>query len=94
MTRVAFESLKLLAEINPEAVRWTYCDDAIIGVAKRKDTPVLVYEREKLLMCFMGMGMNEQQADEWVSFNIDGAWLGENTPLMSDFSESSPKTEQ
>jgi hypothetical protein len=58
-------------------------DTAIVGVAERIGmTPVVVYDRAKLVQAFEAMGMNEEEADEWVSFNVEGAYVGERTPLI------------
>lgn len=57
------------------------CDDAVIGCIMRcGQVPIVVYDRAKLVECFVGQGMSDEEADEWVAFNIEGAWLGEGTP--------------
>jgi hypothetical protein len=30
----------------------------------------------------MDDGMTEEEAHEWVSFNIEGAWVGKGTPAV------------
>jgi hypothetical protein len=58
-------------------------DVAIVGLAERLNFgPVVVYDRNKLHGAFMGMGMDEDEAHEWISFNIEGAYIGEATPLI------------
>lgn len=58
-------------------------DAAIVGVAERLGFgPVVVYDRAKLVKCFMDDGMDDEGAEEWISFNIEGAYLGEATPLL------------
>lgn len=58
-------------------------DVAIVGVAQRIGFgPVVVYDRAKLVQVFVQQGMSEEDADEWVSFNVEGAFMGEGTPLI------------
>lgn len=58
-------------------------DVAIVGLAERLGFgPVVVYDRAKLHSAFMRMGMDEDEAHEWISFNIEGAYLGKETPLI------------
>lgn len=58
-------------------------DHAIVGIAQRINFgPVVVYDRQKLVEAFMAEGMDEEEADEWVSFNVEGAYVGERTPLI------------
>ena len=54
---------------------WTDCDEAIVGIATKRDSysqPLVVYDRDKLVENFMKKdGMTFDEAEEWVSFNID-----------------------
>lgn len=61
-------------------------DKAIVGVAHFKEQgPVVVYDREKLVAQFVeGDGMDQDEADEWVSFNVEGAYVGERTPIIME----------
>lgn len=58
-------------------------DDAIIGVASRLGAPdVFAYDVEKVLMILMERdGMTREDAFEFFSFNIEGADVGETTPI-------------
>ena len=71
-----------IGETFGEVMLWDGCDDALIGVGHRcgKD-PVAVYHRDRLVDIFAN-GMSLQEADEWVSVNIEGAWHGERTPMV------------
>ena len=65
-------------------------EQAIIGIAHRcGQIPLLVYSREKLEQHFVEQGMTFEEASEWISFNIEGAWLGEGTPII--LGEMSPE---
>jgi len=71
-----------LAESNPDAIIWDGFDDAIIGVAMLPGRPqVAVYSRRKLIESLVGLGSSREEAEEHVSHNIEGSWLGENTPV-------------
>jgi hypothetical protein len=64
--------------VDPEAVLWNECDDAIIGVSEGK----VVYGRNALIAVFVAQGMTEEDAEDWVGYNIEGAYVGEYTPLI------------
>lgn len=71
-----------LAEDNPEAVLWDGCDEALVGMGYRCGKRMLaVYDYDLLVKVFVDQGMSEEEAGEWVEFNIVGAWVGENTPI-------------
>ena len=80
MTRheIAEEFGEELLFIDPENL-----DRCIIGVATRCGMPpVTVYDRDQLILAFMEDGMTEEEASEYISFNIEGAYVGEATPLV------------
>ena len=59
-------------------------DNALIGVAYDKTTSVsrLVYSRSKCLDILMERdGMNFEEAEEFFDFNVEGAYVGEKTPI-------------
>ena len=61
-------------------------DNAIIGVA----TPwiggsrpeVLVYDADTIAENLIKEGMTFEEAQEYISFNIEGAYVGEDTPII------------
>lgn len=65
-------------EINPEAILWDDLDDAIIGISI--DNRV-VYGLNKMMLLFQTMGMSEDEAMEWIDYNILSAYVGEYTPI-------------
>jgi hypothetical protein len=85
-----------LEEHNPEAILWDNCDSALLGTAriKRDDvwTIVAMYSYELLILHFMGEFNNseetvserqlEEEAMEWVDYNIVGAYVGPHTPMI------------
>jgi hypothetical protein len=63
--------------------KWSGCNEAIIGLGHRCgcDT-VIVYDYNKLVNVFIQQGMDKQESIEWIDFNILGAWIGEDTPIV------------
>jgi len=59
-------------------------DDAIIGVGYRcGQPPVVVYAVERVIEILMTRdGMSNDEAIEFFEFNIEGAWMGNTTPLF------------
>ncbi len=73
-----------LSETYPDVLLMTDLDEAIIGVSQRLNEPVLaVYDWEKIIHILMQRDdMDLDQAVEYTEFNIIGAWVGENTPIV------------
>ena len=67
-----------VADMNPEAVLWDGLDDAIIGISIDNRT---VYGLNKMILLFQEQGMSEEEAMEWIDFNIISAYVGEYTPI-------------
>ena len=63
--------------------KWTGCDEAIVGLGHRCgcDT-VVVYDYDKLVDVFIQQCMEDEESIEWIDFNILGAWIGEDTPIV------------
>ena len=62
-------------------------NSAIIGLVylPKEGTSVAVYDRQRLVEWFMRENeWDVETADEWVSFNCEGAYLGPGTPLYCD----------
>lgn len=59
-------------------------DEALIGFSQRINEPLLaVYSWEKMMnLCVKRDGMTEDEADEYISYNCIGAWVGEQTPII------------
>jgi hypothetical protein len=64
--------------MNPEAILWDGLDDAIIGISIDNRT---VYGLNKMILLFQEQGMSEEEAMEWIDFNIISAYVGEYTPI-------------
>jgi hypothetical protein len=67
--------------------QWDGLDDAILGQASvwkgNKRVEVLVYDADLIIKVFMDRdGMSEEEANEYIVFNIEGAYIGEDTPVL------------
>ena len=59
-------------------------DEALIGTAYRIDFgEVLVYDFDKCVDIFMDINdWTEEEAIDWVEYNVVGAYVGEDTPIF------------
>jgi hypothetical protein len=79
-----FEGVRLMKEMcseaNPEALFADELDESIIGI----DTKGRVtYSVSKIIQTLINRdGMTEEEAREFFDFNIDGAYVGEYTPIF------------
>lgn len=72
-----------LEELNPDALFMDGLDEALLGYASQQFQRFLpVYSYRKILEILMKEGASYEEASEHFSFNIEGAWVGENTPWI------------
>ena len=61
-------------------------DNAMVGIAFvwRNNTQVAVYVYDAEIICnnLMDQGMTEEEAREYVGYNIEGAYVGDDTPII------------
>jgi hypothetical protein len=56
-------------------------DDAIVGVVTGfGQEPAVLYNRDMVLEVFVRQGMTIEDAEEYFSFNTEGAYVGPHTP--------------
>lgn len=55
--------------------------DAFIGVAYRMGRQIAVYDRARCIEVLIADGMAPDEAEDYFSFNTEGAWVGEGTPI-------------
>jgi len=68
---------------DDEALFFDGFDDAIIGLGSQQYRgPFVVYDREKCIGILVGQGMTREEAEEYFSFNTEGAWVGDRTPII------------
>lgn len=62
-------------------------EEAFLGYATQFNTTFAVYDREKCID-ILSREMSYDEAVEYFEFNVQGAYVGENTPaFLSNFSE-------
>lgn len=65
------------------ALSMTGFADCVLGLGERCGQPmVLVYDRDRIHAKLMVDGMSEEDAHEYIDFNITGAWVGDSTPIV------------
>ena len=57
-------------------------EEAILGVGHQFNTAMVVYDRDRVISVLEGWGMTNEEAWEYFFFNVQGAWVGPNTPLF------------
>ena len=72
------------SEVNPDAVTFDGFCDCVVGYASQfNKPPVVVYDYEMMLEQLMREdGMDYSDAYEYLSFNVEGLWAGEFTPMI------------
>jgi hypothetical protein len=69
--------------VDPDIVLFDGLDAAIIGTFTRcGQPPVIAYSYESCVECFMYQGMSREEAEEWMSYNVEGGWVGDRTPAV------------
>lgn len=53
-------------------------DDAIIGITTNG---IVAYSYKKCIKILVNQGMELDEAVEYFEYNVDGAYVGENTPI-------------
>ena len=76
--------LQMLQETNPDALTIDGHDSALIGIGGQFGKCLAVYDRAKIIDNLLAMGMTAEEATEYCAYNIDGAWVGDNTPIIID----------
>jgi len=83
MTLLTEQIKNELAGINPEMLFADGFDDAYIGYAVQFNSALAVYDHEKCIQVLvLRDGMTPEEAEEFMSYSVTGAWVGENTPLF------------
>ena len=84
------EKFEELAALNPEALLVDGLNEAVIGFGHQfSNAPVAIYDYDKCIEIYMrDNGWDYDEAMDWMSFNVIGAWMGEGTPIfMTKFEE-------
>jgi hypothetical protein len=80
-------TLEALAELNPDALTADGLEAALVGYTVNHHHPIVaVYNIDKCIEVLVERdGMTPEEADEFLSFNTLGAYVGENGPLYVRF---------
>ena len=78
------EKFEELAALNPEALLVDGLNEAVIGFGHQfSNAPVAIYDYDKCIEIYMrDNGWDYDEAMDWMSFNVIGAWMGEGTPIF------------
>lgn len=78
----AFE--EALDEKGETAFHYIGLEAALLGEVERNGMPaVLCYSRERIVVILMERdGMTRKDAEEFIEYNIEGASIGERTPVL------------
>ena len=58
-------------------------DAAIIGTTNSWTAVTkVIYDGEKLVEMLLECGMTDDEAMEYIAYNMDGAYMGEGTPII------------
>ena len=57
-------------------------EPAFLGIARQFGKPFAVYDREQCISTLIDGDMTPEEAEEYFSVNVEGAWMGENTPAF------------
>jgi len=79
-----FELNEHLADLYSEAITFDGLEEAIIGYGHQFYNPVAIYDYQKIMNLLVNQGMTDEEAVEYFNFNIQGAYLGDNTPIILD----------
>lgn len=59
-------------------------EDAFVGIATQFNRTFAVYDRAKCID-ILAKDMSHNEAEEYFQFNVEGAYVGENTPAFICF---------
>ena len=65
-------------------LKWDGFDSAIMGVGERNNTDsMIVYDYDKMINILVTRdSMTHEEAEEYLDFNVIGAWIGDTTPII------------
>ncbi len=78
------EIVDRLMEANEQALLADGFEDALVGIVEHFNRSIALYDKGKCLEILMKRdGMNFETATEFFEFNVQGAYVGENTPAFA-----------
>jgi len=85
MTTNSDAILERLSAANPEARLLDGMEDALVGIGGPFNKVLAIYDRAVLVVILRHGGLTEEEADEYINFNVSGAYVGEHTPIIAEF---------
>jgi hypothetical protein len=77
------EEAHILLQERDESVMFAdSLEEAFIGIGYQFNDPIAIYSKSKAIQCFIGEGMDEEQAYEYFDYNVAGAYVGGATPIF------------
>jgi len=72
-----------ISEEYPDLMTADGFDEAVVGVVERIGMTAICYDKDKIIEILIKEGdMTYEEALEYFYFNIQGAWVGEHTPVF------------
>ena len=69
-----------IQELSPESILWDGFDEALVGL--QEESEKAVYDTQKMVSILRNRDdMTEEEALEYLSFNVFTAYVGERTPI-------------
>ena len=72
---------ELADNLDEPLLRADGLDDACVGYVTIDDVTVLCYSVDECIEIFVNQGMSWEDAREHFEFNVEGAYVGQRTPL-------------
>ena len=81
--KISTERWEELMEIYDGCLMADGFEEALIGFGTRFNNPVTVYDLNKCIDVLVDRdGMSQEEAMEYMDFNVLGAYVGEETPIF------------
>ena len=57
-------------------------EEALLGLGTQGDRLLLIYDLAAVRRVLVAQGCAEDEVDEYIAFNVTGAWMGPGTPVF------------
>lgn len=57
-------------------------EPAFMAIGRQFNRPIAIYSQRKVIKILMRQGMSREEAEEYFSYNIAGAFIGDQTPVF------------
>ena len=57
-------------------------EPAFMAIGRQFNRPIAIYSQRKVMKILMRQGMSREEAEEYFSYNIAGAFVGDQTPVF------------